>query len=171
MMQRYKSSQNESIGNCYECGIVCLAAKRVFPPVSFQCRHIGRVIMEPHRAPAVRESARLRLIALHCSWPQAGRPSSYQTCLIFVFGGLPGWAVKSAKLSLRSASLGKASRTLEGHPAIHFVTLFRFCFVFRSLPTISITFQTLKLNVEKALSIIFASGGSFCQTERCCSSY
>lgn len=72
--------------------------------MSFQNRHVGGVIIEPDRIPAVRESACLHLIALQRTWPRAGHPNCYQTCLIIVFGGLRVWAVKWAELSVRSAS-------------------------------------------------------------------
>lgn len=133
--------------------------------MSFQNRHVGGIIMEPDRIPAVRESACLRLIALQCSWPHAGHPNCYQTCLIIVFGALWVWAVKWAELSVRSASgqqlhhVRLAERwTNKGqshlvqpprHPFCYITDVLFFVFV------AVVTFQTLNIYVEKELSIIF----------------
>lgn len=85
-----------------------------------------------------------------------------------------------APVSIRTPiTFGKASRTLEqqrtntsGTAKLLLLSsiLFHYvCFVLYfgcCPPTTSITSQTLNLNVEKALSIVFGSGGSFFLSDR-----
>lgn len=120
--------------------------------LTFQDRHVSRVIMEPHRIPAVRESACLHLIALQSSWPEAGCPNSIQVkkCLIIVYGGLlvsvklevSLWSASGQQLQ-RTRSSGAAKNLSSCHPSWYHIYVL-LCFGYCPAPVLPLTLMWKK---------------------------
>ncbi len=125
----------------------------------FQDLHVGRVIMEPHRNPAVRESACLPFncppLLLTSSGTSQLLSNMLDNCLWWSSGRRGQMSRTVTLVSIRAPiTFGKASRTLDQQrtntksvilPSSLLCCVL--CFVFWLLSTTSITFQTLNLNV------------------------